>query len=96
MTKSEKQWWEQERAKGRDRFLLRRGLLRAGLPFGALMIAGKILISVFSHQPISPAWRLLVEFGFYVLGFGALMGVWSWQSNETDYKKPTEDDDVAS
>jgi hypothetical protein len=95
MTKSEKQTWEQERAKGRDRFLLRRGLLRAGLPFGVLMILFKLLIAIFSHEAIAPAWRLLVEFGFYVIGFGGLMGVWSWQDNERDYKKPTEDDDVA-
>jgi hypothetical protein len=95
MTKCEKQWWEKERAKGRDRYLLR-AVLRAGLPFGILMLVGKILISALSHQPLSPAWRLFVEFGFYVLGFGGLMGVWTWQDKERDYKKPTEDDDTVA
>jgi hypothetical protein len=91
MTKSEKQWWEEERAKGYDSYLLRRGLLRAGLPVGILVT----LYSIFTHHPIAPVWELLVKFGFYVVGVGALMGVLSWQSHERDYKKPTEDDDEA-
>lgn len=94
MTKYEKKWWENERAKGYDRFLLR-SFLRAGLPFGTLMTLGHILLPKFSHQPIGPIWTLLVDFGFYIVAFGGLMGVWTWQNNERDYKKPTEDDDEA-
>jgi hypothetical protein len=94
MTKFEKQWWEQERAKGYDRFLLR-SLLRAGLPFGILMTLAHVLWPVFSHQPIPQIYKLLVEFGFYVVGFGAFMGVVTWRGNERNYNKPTEDDDVA-
>jgi peptidoglycan/LPS O-acetylase OafA/YrhL len=93
MTKSEKQSWEQERAQGYSRYLLR-SLLRAGLPFGVLMTLAHILWPYFRHQPVSPFWQLLVEFGFYVVFFGAWMGVWSWQSKERDYKKPTADDDM--
>ena len=92
MTTSEKLSWEQERAKGRDRHLLH-SIRRAGLPFGVLMVVGKILISLLTLHPVAPIWRLLVEFGFYVLGFGALMGISSWQNQERDYAKPTEQDD---
>ena len=93
MTKSEKQLWKPERAQGYGRFLLRHGLLRAGLPFGILMVGGKILYSLFTHHPVAPIWRLLAEFGFCFLGFGALMGKWTWQHKERDYNKPTEDYD---
>ena len=90
MTASEKQSWERERAKGYDRFLLR-SLLRAGLPFGVLVTIIKCLFAIFSGHPISPVSRIMVEFGFYVLGFGGLMGVGTWQRSERDYKKPAED-----
>jgi hypothetical protein len=94
MTKSEKQSWEQERAQGYSHFLLR-SLLRAGLPFGILMTLAHILWPIFRHQPISPVWQLLAEFGFYVVFFGAAMGVWMWRSKERNFQQPTEDDDVA-
>lgn len=94
MTKSEKQSWEQERAQGYSHFLLRR-LLRAGLPFGILMTLVHVLWPIFRHQTVSPAWQLLAQFGFYVVFFGAGMGVWMWRSKETNYQEPTEDDDAA-
>jgi hypothetical protein len=94
MTKSEKQSWEQERAKGYDHFLLR-SLFRAGLPYGILMTLAHILWPYFRHRPVSPIWQLIVEFGLCVLFFGAWMGVCSWRSNERDYTKPTEDEDLA-
>ncbi len=53
MTKYDKQVWEQERAHGYSRFLLR-SLIRAGLPFGILMTVAHILWPYFKHQPISP------------------------------------------
>jgi hypothetical protein len=95
MTKSEKQSWEQERAKGRERFILRRGLLRAGLPFGIFMTLWIVLFPVFINDPIPPIWEILVKFGFYTLGFGLFLGEVTWRGNERDYNKPTEDDDHA-
>ena len=94
MTKSEKQSWEQERAKGYDHFLLH-SIRRAGLPFGILMTLAKILVPLFTHHPVETVWELLVGFGFYVLAFGAMMGATTWRSKERDYQKPTEDEDVA-
>ena len=94
MTNSKKQWWEQERAKGYDHFLLC-SIRRAGLRFGILMTLAKVLIRLSTHHPIDPIWELAVSFGFYVLAFGAIMGASTWRSNERDYKKPTEDDHVA-
>jgi hypothetical protein len=94
MTKFEKEWWEEQRAKGYDRFLLR-AILRAGLPFGILMTLAAILIPIFSHHAIPSVLELVAKFGFYVLAFGAFMGAATWRRNERDYKKPTENDDVA-
>jgi len=50
---------------------------------------------LFRHQPISPAWQLLADFGFCVVVFVAWRGVWRWRSKESDYQKPTEDGDAA-
>jgi len=93
MTKSEKQSWEQERAKGREHFLLS-SIRRAGLPFGILMTFSNFVLAFFRHEPPPSTLRLLVMFGFYTLAFGSLMGVSTWSGNEQDYQKPTEDNDV--
>ena len=95
MTKSEKQSWEQERAIGYSHFLLR-SLLGTCLSFGILVPLTGILWPMFRHQPVSPASRLLVEFGFCVVVFVAWRGVWRWRSKESDYQKPAEDDDAAN
>jgi hypothetical protein len=91
MTKAEKQSWEQERAKGRDRFLLG-NIRRGGLPFGILMTLTNFLLALLGHKPAPSFWRLLVIFGFYALFFGSVMGVFIWSNNERDYQEPTEDD----
>jgi hypothetical protein len=91
MTKSEKQWWEQERSQGRSRFILRVGLLRRGLPFGVFITIGCLLIDCFSSSPIEPLWKIAVKFGFYTLGFGLFMGSSIWNDNERDFKKDTDD-----
>jgi hypothetical protein len=94
MTKSEKQSWEQERAKGYDHFLLH-SVLRAGLPFGIVVTLANVVVPFFTHHPMRPVWELLVGFGFLVLAFGAFMGANTWRRNERDYHQPTEDDHVA-
>ena len=91
MTQPEKQEWEQERAKGYDRFLLR-SLWKGGLPFGILMTLGRVLWPFFTHRPMAQTWELLVAFGYYVVGFGGFVGAVTWRRNEREYNKPTEDD----
>lgn len=93
VTKSEKQWWEQERAKGYSHYLLRRGILERGLYFGSVMTVLSIAVPYFWHHPVLSIWELAVRFGFYTIGFGAWMGSWNWRCNEKDYQKPTEADD---
>lgn len=88
--------WEQVRVKGRDRFILREGLLRRGVPFGvlfALVQAARVLffdLSLDSFITIAAAW------GFATVSFGAGMGLWYWQEYQQDYQKPTENHHVVS
>jgi hypothetical protein len=91
MTQTEKQSWEQVRAKGRSQYVLREGLLRRGLPFGIMMTIFMLLVDYFSHSPIEPVWKLAVRFAFYTLAFGLLMGSTSWSNHEKDFQKPTDD-----
>jgi hypothetical protein len=56
---------------------------------------GNVLIPLVARHSIAPVWKLLVFFGFYVLAFGAMIGATTWRSNERDYQKPTQDDNIA-
>ena len=94
MTKIERQAWEQIRAKGRDRFILRAGLLRRGVPFGVLFALIQIIF-IFFRPRAEPLISIFAGWAFAAVGFGAVMGVWEWQRHERDYQRPTDDDDVA-
>jgi hypothetical protein len=63
-----------------------------GLTFGVVMTIMDVLIPVIRHHPILDVWWYLIRLGFYVVGFGGVMGVWSWQNKEREYKSPTEDE----
>ena len=91
MTQSEKHDWEQVRAKGRTQYVLREGLLRRGLPFGAFVTVFLLLADTISHRPIDPIWKLVVRFAFFTLAFGLLMGTTKWNDRERDFNKPTDD-----
>ena len=90
MTKSKRQSWEHKRKKGYESFVFRYGLLRAGLPFGILMS-----IALFLFPPPPTILELVVKFVFYTLGVGLFVGVVIWRRNEREYKKLTENDDMA-
>jgi hypothetical protein len=94
MTKSEKDWWQQVRAKGRSQFIFREGLLRRGLPFGVFMTVAMLVIDLITRTPIEPAWKLAVEFAFYTLAFGYGMGSTTWSDRERELQEETDDDDV--
>jgi len=95
MTQTEKQAWEQIRTKGRDRFIVREGLLRRGVPLGVLLGLFQIVRVVFFHPSEAPLLSIFASWAFVTVGFGATMGLHYWQHSERDYLKPTEDDDVA-
>ena len=94
MTKSERQWWQQVRAQGRTRYVLRDGLLKRGLPFGSLVTLIDFLPLFWGGSLSKPVSFYLIKFAFLVLAFGWITAVWSWDAHEKEFEKP-KDDDVA-
>lgn len=94
MTQTQKRWWKQERAKGEASFVLRRGLLRIGLPYASVMTIVSLLYDAFSHRSVEFTWKLAIMFVFYAVAFGGCMGASVWRDRERDYQKPTKDGDV--
>ena len=97
MTESERQAWEQERAQGRDRFILR-GLLRRAGPFPAVFTVLLFLSDLLRHNIESP----VLELGTLLSMFGAatLVGGWHegekiWNSRERELKDFRGGDHVA-
>jgi hypothetical protein len=95
MTQPQKQWWEQERARGEASFVWREGCLRQGLPFAAIVTLAPLLYDVFAHHPIELSWMLAIQFAFYAIAFGGCMGMTSWRNREREFQKPTDNEDVA-
>ena len=92
MTQTQKQRWEQERAKGLGRFVLREGVLKRGLPFAVfLLLCVTPLCDMYTHHPKDSVTLLLVKFVFFSVVFGAWMGRAIWRLREKAYTKPTDD-----
>ena len=71
--------WEQIKRRGIGRFLVVRGLLLAGLPFG-------IAMTVFQAVGFMPGWsNLLSSFMFHTTFFGLSMGYYVWWSLENAF-----------
>ena len=85
MTETQKQLWEQERAKGEFRFVLREGLLRRGLPFAAIMTAFRLVYDSFTHRPIESPGVLVIGFALNLLLFGGCMGTMIWRDREKEF-----------
>jgi hypothetical protein len=96
MTILEKQQWEQERAKGRDRYVLQHGLLRYGLAAGVIVVLVKVVVGISTHHSVGSISELLIYFGSFALGFGAFKGAMSWSENEKNYNLPAEDEKLST
>jgi hypothetical protein len=71
--------WKAIKQRGISRFLLVRGLLLAGLPFG-------IAMTVFQAVGFMPGWSsLLSSFMFHTTFFGLSMGYYVWWSLENAF-----------
>jgi hypothetical protein len=95
MTKREKKTWETQRAIGRTQIILRYGLLRCGLPFGLLFGIYQAIRPALFGSPPRPWTEILALATFAALFLGGAMGVNYWHSNEKDYARPSEDEDMA-
>jgi hypothetical protein len=94
MTKSDRKWWQQVRAQGRTRYVLRDGLLKRGLPSGSLVTLLNFLPLLCGGSRSKSVPFYLIEFALVVLAFGWIGAVLSWDAHEKEFEKP-EDDDMA-
>jgi hypothetical protein len=97
MTESELQAWKQERAQGRDRFILR-GMLRRGVRYAATFSVAYFLVVFFRHGKVaafSELWFILPMFAILVLGVGWCDGASIWYKREREFKRLTGADHVA-
>jgi cell division protein FtsW (lipid II flippase) len=96
MTESERQSWEQERAQGRDRFILR-GMWKRGIRFAIIFSVVSFLIDLLTHRLLSVTlgiWNCVVSAILL-----ALVGSWSegasiWYKREKEYENDSRHDVV--
>ena len=81
--------WEQERASGRTRFILRRGVLNWGIPAALLTVFYKIVQEqglVWSPR-LTESLRIAIVVAVIVFPLcGWLFGRWLWDTGETRYR----------
>src|SRR5689334_8600359 len=93
MNATEHKWWQNIRAKGERRYVLRRALWW-GLWFGV----GHFIFGIIFKYYLRDAWnyflydRALMAI-YYFLG-GCLIGIWEWRRNEKKYHQPTVSDEA--
>ena len=85
MTRQDRTWWEQMRAKGRASFILHEGILRYGTQVGFAIIIWEVLfILIFTRNPIRLLQLALVWLVVAIV-FGAFIGFVLWKQHEKDY-----------
>lgn len=86
---AESQGWERQRAGGRTRFILRRGVLGWGIPAAFLTIFYKVIQEqglVWTPR-LTDSLRTAVVVAIIVFPFGGwLFGRWLWDTGETRYE----------
>jgi hypothetical protein len=90
VTQNEKQEWQLIRTRGRGQFILRYGLLRAGVVFWVVTALIWIMRLLWdASRPEDPIKEIIVA------AFTGLVTAWvsahtHWQKMEEDFQKPTE------
>lgn len=86
MTASERYQWSKKRKQGRLKFLLKDGVLRAGLPASAVYY---FILPLFRHSNtiFSAPLRLVVSFAVFGIVVGFFCGLLLWFLEEHRYKK---------
>ena len=86
MTDTEKQAWEQIRAKGHGRFIVSYGLVRRGIPFGCVLTLNQILFDDATRSTTASGWILPGTFVLMTVLFGYGMGETEWRKRERAYR----------
>ena len=85
MKDTERNEWEQIRARGHGRFIAHHGLLWWGVPFGFVVTFGPVLYDVFTHSALPSVWELVGSFILLTFAFGYGMGETEWRKRERVY-----------
>lgn len=85
MKRFDKQQWMQIRARGHTRFLMRRGLLCWGIPFGLVVTLGPFFYDLITQGPTASVWSMVTSFTLLTLVFGYGMGEREWRRGERAY-----------
>lgn len=94
VTQDEKQEWQQIRARGRGQFILRYGLLRAGvILWGVSALIWIMRLSWDAGRPADPIKEIIVA------ALTGLVTAWvsahtQWQKMEEDFQKPSEAESI--
>ena len=90
MTGMESREWERERAAGRDRFVVREGILKRGSRDAAIAVVIWYVFHFLRHEPFPSAWDLwhaVIVFCFMTVIVGWFEGVRLWERREQEYEK---------
>jgi hypothetical protein len=96
MTKSQKDWWGRVRAKGRDHYIVHRGLLSCGIPCALLAALWYLWPAFFGDALSKPVSHYLIQSALLGLVLSWWFAATSWRKYEEEYQKPEESDDVVA
>lgn len=85
MSAFDREKWTNIRARGHARFIVRRGLLCWGVPFGLIVTLGPAFYALVTHTPTPSVWSMLASFTLLTLVFGYGMGETQWRRCERAY-----------
>ena len=86
MNTSERQTWEQTRSKGRASFVLREGILRHGIPVGAVFGLCWLVMDLFRHRlDAGEAVCIAAMAAALALSIGLLDGIRLWKKRQHQY-----------
>jgi hypothetical protein len=91
MTEVQYQNWKQVRARGFAHYILVRGILWRGVPFGFLMAVADIVWP--STDRAFSLYRCIVRFAVLALIFGFVTGKLGWSTNERASEIHKKDED---
>ena len=80
-----KEKWTQIRARGHARYLMRRGFLFWGVPFGLVVTLVPFFYDLVTHVRTPSTWSMIGSFVLLTLVFGYGMGEAEWRRSERAY-----------
>jgi succinate-acetate transporter protein len=87
MTQTDRNWWEQMRAKGRGWFIFRQGILHYGTQVGFWLVLFGVLTTPLISGSFPSLLGLVSAWVSLTVCFGFSVGFVLWKQHEKDYQK---------